>query len=514
MVNPAVAQRLTLFVAGAGALLLAIFFGAQIGGEHYPELILGAAIVVLAAITFLSGRFFWVMTIAASFLGGTFPLFKGQFTPFQILMAIGITKFFLGDVVLKRTRLKMGPHFDAFLIMAFMAVLTWHGIHDRFGMKFLGSSIWGGRHYVNVFVGLAAFVVIQSIPVSTKLWTKLPRAVLAVTTFDLIIGIITTLFPASIYKIYPFYSAVSWAGIEELTSGESVTGRIGAFGNFGFILILLVLSTVSLRSILHPANFGRVVLLAVGGATVLYSGFRSAVMNSFLGVLIAGVRDLKGRVVFLALLVAISLAALSFVNSEVIRLPKQIQRALTFVPGNWDVEMAQDAAASNDFREQVWTTWIQQYFPAHPWIGRGFGFQNEWGQQLTYRKDMYYTIQVIETGNIHNGFLSSLDAMGIIGTIFFVLWNIRLLLRTLRITFNKDDPAGVVLRFVALYLGVSIISYWMGAQDVGSFLPREFALAGLLLVLQREDKLSAEGATSPLPREGQRIGGRFAGVKG
>jgi len=99
---------------------------------------------------------------------------------------------------------------------------------------------------------------------------------------------------------------------------------------------------------------------------------------------------------------------------------------------------------------------------------------------------MYDTIQVIETGNIHNGFLASLDAMGIIGTIFFVLWNLRLLIRTLRIKFNKDDPAGVVLRFIALYLGVSIISYWTGASDVGSFLPREFALAAVFLRLQRE----------------------------
>jgi hypothetical protein len=50
----------------------------------------------------------------------------------------------------------------------------------------------------------------------------------------------------------------------------------------------------------------------------------------------------------------------------------------------------------------------------------------------------------------------------------------------------------MVLRFIALYLGVSIISYWMGAQDVGTFLPREFILVGALLHLQRQDKRSAE----------------------
>jgi hypothetical protein len=492
MVNPAVTQKIRTYLICVAALVLAIFLGTQIGGEHYSELVVGAAVVLLASVTLLTGRFYWVLVITSSFLGGTFPILGGQFTPFQILMAIGVAKFFVGDVALRRTKLKLGPRFDAFLIIGFMAVLTWHGIHDRFGMKFLGSSIWGGRQYVNVFVGLVAFAVIQSVPVSTKLWSRLPYTVLAVTTFDLIIGIITTVFPGSIYKIYPFYSAVSWAGVEEIMTGESLTGRIGGFGNFGFILILIVLSSVSLRRLLHPSNFRRLVLLSLGAVTVLYSGFRSAVVNSFLGMLIAGVRDLKGRVVFLALLIAISFAVLSFVNSEVIRLPKQVQRALTFVPGNWDTDMAMDAASSNEFREQVWTTWTRQYFPVHPWIGRGFGFSSEWGQKLTYRKNMYDTIQVIETGNIHNGFLASLDAMGIIGTIFFVLWNFRLLIRTLRVPFNKDDPAGVVLRFIALYLGVSILSYWIGAQDVGSFLPREFALAGVLLRLQRETEPQTE----------------------
>lgn len=511
MLNPAAAQQVKVFLVCGIALLLAIFLGAQIGGEHYAQLALGAVFVLLLSITLFTGRFYWILTIASSFLGGTFPILRGQFTPFQILMAIGVAKFFVGDVVLRRTKIKVGPRFDAFLIMCFMAVLTWHGIHDRFGMKFLGSSIWGGRHYVNVFVGLAAFAVIQSIPISTKLWTRLPYLVLAVTTFDLVIGIITTVFPGSIYKIYPFYSAVSWAGVEEITSGESLTGRIVTFGNFGFVLVVIVLSTIPLGRLLHPSNFRYLVMLCVGGLATLYSGFRSMVLNSFLAAMIAGIRDLKGRVVVLVFLLAFFLAGVSIINSEFIRLPKQVQRSLTFIPGKWDTEMSMDAASSNEFRKNVWTTFMQQYFPVHPWIGRGFGFRSEWGQKLTYQKNLFDTVQVIETGNIHNGFLASLDAMGIIGTIFFVIWNFRLLVRTMRVAFNKEDPAGIVLRFIALYLGVSIISYWMGAQDVGTFLPREFALAGAFLHLQHQGKHVTEGVAPSSVSQPQLAATQFAG---
>jgi hypothetical protein len=76
--------------------------------------------------------------------------------------------------------------------------------------------------------------------------------------------------------------------------------------------------------------------------------------------------------------------------------------------------------------------------------------------------------------------------MGILGTLFFVIWNLRLLVRTLQVPFRKDDPNGMVLRFLALYLGVSIISYWIGAQDVGTFLSHELVLAGVFLRLQSD----------------------------
>ena len=87
---------------------------------------------------------------------------------------------------------------------------------------------------------------------------------------------------------------------------------------------------------------------------------------------------------------------------------------------------------------------------------------------------------------MHNGLLAGLDTFGIIGTIFFVIWNLRLLGRMFRVAQPREDPDGRALRFLALYLGVSIISYWIGALSVGSFLPQEFALAAVFLRLQGE----------------------------
>src|SRR5205807_8004572 len=124
---------------------------------------------------------------------------------------------------------------------------------------------------------------------------------------------------------------------------------------------------------------------------------------------------------------------ISVVNSEIVPLPKQVQRSLAFLPGKWDLEMRHDVRSSNDFRRQVWTTFTREFFPAHPWLGRGFGFRSQWAQASVYKYDPNANYQSVEVGNIHNGFLSCLDAFGIIGTIFFVLWNLRLLTRTLKV---------------------------------------------------------------------------------
>jgi O-antigen ligase len=121
----------------------------------------------------------------------------------------------------------------------------------------------------------------------------------------------------------------------------------------------------------------------------------------------------------------------------------------------------------------------------HPWLGRGFGFNSRWGGRSVYKNDPYATVQTIETGNIHDGFLASLDAFGIVGTIFFVIWNLRLLAQALRTPFRRKNPEDMALRFVALYLAVAIASYWIGAATIGTFLPQEFALAGVFLRLRK-----------------------------
>ena len=484
---------------------MAVFVGYAVGSAEYVSLVIGAVILALACLAIFVGRVFWVITIASSFLGGTFPILGGSFTPFQILIAIGVGKFVIEDIVLRRTRIKMPARFDLLMIIGFMGVLTLHAVHDRFGMRFLGSTIWGGRSYVNVYLGLAAFFIIRSIPVPPKLWSKLPYLVLAVASFDLIIGIITTIFPSTIFKIYPFYSAVSRTGIEELVTGTTAdTSRLVTFGGFGLVLITLVLASVRIQRLLHPSNLSQLTILMIGFLSVLYSSFRSSVLNGLVVTLVASIRDLKWKFLALIPFAGLFFFGLSIVNSDFIRLPKEVQRSLTFIPGKWDTDVALDAAGSNEFRREVWTTWQREFFPLHPWIGRGFGFKGEWARPSVYRYDPEANRRAVEIGEVHNGLFAAVDAFGIIGTIFFVAWNARLLASALTVPFDKRAPSELPLRFLALYLATLIITYWIGAADVGSFLPTEFAIAGVLLHLRRTSNSDIVVCHAASEREGDR----------
>ena len=497
MVNVVFSEKAKAMLVALAGLLLAMFVGVNIGSSDYTFVLFVFVFAVGLFLWFGMGQWFWLLTIASSYLGGTFPILGGSFTPFQLLMTIGVAKFFVEDIILRRKAL---PRLEAPLLIALaglIAVVTVHAVHDRFGVRFFGSNIWGGRNYINIYVGLAAFFVVQSTAVKNSLWNKLPYLILAVTTFDLIIALVTAIFPASINKIYPFYSAVSLGGLTELVNGqEEITGRVGNFGNFGWCLGSIILAATPVPQLLNPRRLFRLAGMAMASLAVLASGFRSALANLGCTVLIAGYRDLRWGMLALLPLIAALLFALSAFNSVVIPLPKQMQRALTFLPGDWDTDMTLNATASDDFRQQAWTLWLKEFFPAHPLLGRGFGFPAEWAAPSTGKTYGTDIKQMVETGNIHNGLFASLDAVGIIGTIFFIAWALQILTKNLQIRFDPADPTGFALRFLALQIGTVILGYWIGAVTLGTFLPQQFALTGVFLRLSRDRAESNQEATN------------------
>src|SRR5581483_12368229 len=130
-------------------LVIALLIGSKIGTSDYRPIIIGFVLCLGFWLILFTGDYFWVMTVASASLAGTFPILGGSFTPFQMMMGVGVGKFVIEDVILRRRRIQTGPAFDRLMIFGFMGILTLHALRDRFGMRFLGSTVWGGRNYIN-----------------------------------------------------------------------------------------------------------------------------------------------------------------------------------------------------------------------------------------------------------------------------------------------------------------------------------------------------------------------------
>jgi hypothetical protein len=313
--------------------------------------------------------------------------------------------------------------------------------------------------------------------------------------------------PSTIHVIYPFYSAVSISGIE----GVDETERLGALGNFGLPLVASVLSYTSFQKMLRPGSWWAAFLVITGVGLCIAGGYRSAVLNCGLILLAASLRDFKR---FFWIPVTLFIGILLFLavlhTQGLIKLPRQAQRALVFLPGDWgwSYDMINSAKGSDEFRFDMWTNWSQQYFVHAPFLGRGFGYPGYLVKQIEETANAYVKDDrairemLLITQELHNGFISSLDCIGIVGTSFLITWSFILIGRIIQILLRKDqDKQNPALRWVCLYLFMWTCSYWVGSLKLGVFLSNELALTAVLhlLIWRHLKEVESEQAKKELP---------------
>jgi len=497
------AVNITLFLVTLAGLVAAIVLGNSIAGSDYKILAAIFAGFFVLVLWFALGLNFWVLTVATVFLQGGLN-FTGGFSVFQVLMMVGVCKFILENIVFKKQDIQKGPRADLFFIMGFMSILFFHMAKDRMGMRILGSSVWGGKMYVAILFSFIAYFIIYSLPKDGKIWSRLPLIVLLVFGFDLVIGVATMLKPGLVDVIWPIYTGVSLGGYVDQTLGmqEDVTERVGAWGKFGIGVMGLALAYYSLRELWKPEKILGLLAVLAGLVSSIASGFRSGVIGAFVLLFAAAVRDFKKKAFLLVPLGVVGIFFLIVVN-EIYPLPKQAQRALCFLPGTWDREMVIDAESSNEFRINIWTLWYKKIFWENPLFGRGYGFDPIWAApDDPLIQDKNWDLAMIYTGLLHNGFLSVLDNVGIVGMVFFVGWNVVVLFRALRYLLYEDSKkSNPALRWLGLMLVLRCLTFWYGAANLGTYLPVQFLLVAVfnMLLLEQRKALNSQVPTRDAP---------------
>jgi hypothetical protein len=116
------------------------------------------------------------------------------------------------------------------------------------------------------------------------------------------------------------------------------------------------------------------------------------------------------------------------------KLPVTFQRTMSFLPGNWSDDAVQSAKSSNDFRARIQDVYIQEYLDKSPWIGNGFDINtkefNSYSDALDHgypgQDKLYIEAKTFIEGKMfHTGWISLYDAVGIVGSLAFIVlgWN-------------------------------------------------------------------------------------------
>ena len=352
-----------------------------------------------------------------------------------VLVASGI---FIADLIFKRRiRKQRYKLIDALLIINLM-YLTLTFLRNPVGVAALGGGERvGGRPYIDVILGVMAYLILSREIMSPTYLKKLPQWILAAAAFAGLAGAVGMFFPSIGAKLALFYSGFGPVG--------SLVGEVGnAIGNVsigedrleflaypGSVLCLYVVSLINPVHLIRPAHLRALAAYTIGVVFVMLSGFRDGLIGVIMSTYAAVM--LRDRFVgfvklgSLFVLIATGVALLSISN---IQLPFTFQRTLSFLPGDWDPSAVASAKDSSEWRFKMWREIIESDKYIHNKIfGDGFGilrleFERQMAAKqsgsLAYQGELAAQEAFMINGDFHSGPLTTVRFVGVIGLLLFL----------------------------------------------------------------------------------------------
>lgn len=499
-------QTLVRWSVASAGLAVAVVLGSTIAKGDYRSTALMITLGFGFVLYFRFSAFLWMICAAAIFIPGTLTFLPLGLKPFELLLIVGTSHFFLEKTVLKKLYPSMGPQPAGSWLLLCLAIVFFHSISDRFGVRLLGSDMWGGRGYLGILTSGVAYYCLQSMRINISSWSKLPILVMLVSSVDLVVKLVSFNFPAFELAVSSFYSGtLSYDPFLEFS-------RWGFLGDFGYVLVTAALSYSTLPGMISRGKIVPPILLLAGVVLCLSSGYRSSLLFLVCLLLVGSARDLRFKTLFIFPILITGLLFISWINSSVYTLPQGIQRGLVWIPGTWDENLKIDAAGSDDFRWKVWAYWAQNKFPEAPFFGRGLAvpyqeilenieavaaIDSETGNTISTYADRELSFTV--TGNLHNGFLSVVDRFGIIGSFCFFAFIATSFINIIKVTHSTPIKYRTLsIHWFGIYICAYILAYPIGALRIDDFFAPTVFMIGVFNALVADYRRSqAKDVSNP-----------------
>jgi hypothetical protein len=270
------------------------------------------------------------------------------------------------------------------------------------------------------------------------------------------------------YALNSLYSGVgpsdTLGGIQvEATIGET---RITGLQNAGLSSVLALCARYNPITLISPLYPLRVMMLATAFGAIFLSGFRSLLLFAFVAFVLSAILRRQAQDLWVALTGGLLvLVLLISVQGSFVQLPLTMQRALSWLPGDWNQEAVMDAEGSTQWRVEMWGwAWNDNRILRDRVWGQGFGLSlddmnliassltaGSGGASLLGGSDRE---NFMITGAFHSGPLSSIKYIGIVGLCFYYPLMCYMAVLAWRLCKRARDSKAFTL---ALFVGIPII---------------------------------------------------------
>ena len=408
---------------------------------------------------------------------------------------------------------KIGPALLWLPLAGVVAVVFYHWISSGdIGIKLLGGTGWGGRRYFKVFLAALSVPMLASFPgIRIQDLQKVPLLYFLGTFVDIVPDLLTTLIPAIAPYVFKVYSGVNLdeygASLKGNFVGEKGITRFGTLAKLGSALGLASLCYFPARTWLQPNRLWVLPTILIGGLLCAISGFRNTIFRYSVSLMAGLFAMMRFRAFLLLPLVAAAGLAISLTQGSVFNYPLQIQRALSFLPGDWNAKAASEAKGSTEWRGKIDELFYKEYFGKAPIIGQGYHYDPSFSKQetdvylvLAQRRaeagDEYAAVRnFIEMRQPHEGPVHILLVTGSVGAFFFVAYCLALLFYSfgsvIRTSPREVSPIQI---WAVASLTPQILGFFIVFGDLTNFL---IQVCPVSILLYRFERLKATATANP-----------------
>lgn len=365
-------------------------------------------------------------------------------------------------------------------LIALMAVVIFTAkLNGGFGLRSLGSDVYGGKKYVFLFIALASYFALTArrIP-RERVWLCVGLFFLAPAINA--IGDFAYRTPHWLHFLFVVFPP-TYAAPDEFMFG---TTRLGGLGTAGSAIYLWLMARYGLRGIFLSGQLWRVFLLVAGVSLIFLGGFRSALLLVIFTFVLKFFMEGLHRTWLLPVFAMAGITLLVAFIPLAHKLPFTVQRTLAFLPFlSLDAAAKRSADDSSNWRLQMWQALLPQV-SQHLLLGKGYAIKpgdfNEMMGQTALANGMASKLDASQgslslSGDYHNGMLSVVIPFGIWGVLAF-LWFLGAGLRVMYFNYKYGDPAlttvNSLLFLLFLYEMLNYLSCLGGlqmSQDIGLF---------------------------------------------